>query len=265
MGLVRVTNKNRSQFGAEIEAIENESEYPIGDDFFQISHGADYFTFFERLGEVHYYVWEEHGIVAAVAAGIKRKLTIGGTSRRAWYLCDLKVRPNYRGQHIPLRLLTRALPFNYLRCPRGYAISMDPSHGASNRTAKLLMRYRWLRFGASVKLLIWSLDKRDMLRAIPIIEKHRGPVSFLSLRGIKDIVLKSSGQPMDLLHAQFGPLGNGREPAQDGATHMFCVPERDPLAIEVKKELALHPSASATIISHRMKDCDWRWVLTSDI
>lgn len=266
MGLVRVTSDNWSRFKFDIDAIEAGAEYPLGTDFFRIDHGSNYFSFFERLGELHYYAWLEKGKAVAVAAGIIRNLVVNGSKTRAWYLCDLKVHPNYRGKHIPLRLLTRALPLNYLRCPRCYAISMDPSNGSTNRTVKLLKQFQWIRFGSAAKLLIWSLNHQDMAKATPILEKHRGTISYLSLRGMKDIVLRSTGQPMTLLHAQFGPAAvAGTANREEGAVHMFCSPAQDPLAVEISNNLKIAASASATIISHRMDGNDWRWVLTSDI
>ena len=266
MSLVQITRANWNQYQSDIDAIEAGAEYPLGNDFFRIDHGNDYFSFFERLGEVYYYGWLENGKVVAVAAGVLRNLAIEGSKKRAWYFCDLKVHPAFRGQRISLRLFAKAFPINYLRCRRGYAISMDPGDGRANQIANLLLRFRWLRFSPPAKLLIWSLNREEIARAIPAIQKHRGPVSFLSLRGIKDIVLRSTEKPMLLLHVQFGPMGAiGTAHPLDGATHMFCAPEKDPLASEIQNELKLKPSASATIISHRMKNDDWRWVLTSDI
>lgn len=266
MGLIRVTSDNWNRFKLDIDKIEAGAEYPLGTDFFHIDHGSNYFSFFERLGDLHYYAWLEKGKAVAVAAGIIRTLVIDDAKTRSWYLCDLKVHPDYRGKHIPLRLLTRALPLNYLRCPRGYAISMDPSNGSTNRTVKLLEQFHWIRFGSAAKLLIWSLNFQDMAKVIPVLERHRGPTSFLSLRGTKDIVLKSTGQAMNLLHAQFGPAAvAGSANREEGAVHMFCAPAQDPLAVEIINSLNITPSASAIIVSHRMEGHDWRWVLTSDI
>lgn len=264
MGLVSISRKNWPRFQAGAAAIEATATYPLGDDFFTIDHGANYFTFFERLGQVQYYVWQEQSRVAAVAAGVLRSVPKGRSTASAWYLCDLKVHPDFRRQRIPLRLLARAFPFNYLRCPRGYAISMDPAQGP-NRTAQLLARFRWLRFVNAGQLLLWSLDAPAMRRALPVLEQHRGPVEFLSLGGIKNIVLRSTGQPLRLLHAQFGPLAaRGNAEIEDQAVHMFCTVKGDSLS-QTMTDMGFTPTASATIISHRMSECDWTWILTSDI
>lgn len=265
MGLVRLTSENWAQYGKDVMAIEADAEYPLGQDSFRIDHGANYFAFFERLGRLYYYGWIEAGKVVGVAAGILREWKTDSGKQRAWYLCDLKVHPEYRGQHIPLRMLSAAFPLNYLRCTRGYAISMDPANGRTNRIALLLRRFRWLRFVPSEQIQLWSLSYEEMERALPVLRQHRGPLSFLSLRGIKDIVLKSTKKPMPLLHAQFGPFAaNGVATPEPGAVHMFCAPRADAMATELM-QMGFSPSASATVISHRMSAESWCNVLTSEI
>ncbi len=266
MGLLRLSASTWTIHKMDIQAIEKEAEYPIGHDFFRIDHGTNYFSFFERLGSLQYYGWIEDQKIVAVAAAVLRKLETSGQYSKAWYLCDLKVHPKYRGRQIPLRLLAKALPMNYLRCQRGYAISMNAEGERSNRVAKLLARFRWLRFSETAKILIWSMNASEIERALPLIRIHRGPVTFLSLGGIKDLVLRSTGLPLDLVHVQFGPMGvRGETQPLDGFVHMFCAPENDELALEIKMKLNMSPTATATVISHRMMKSDWRWVLTSDI
>jgi hypothetical protein len=267
MKFLRVGAKDRARLHASLEALEAIATYPLGQDSFKISHGADYFAFFDRLGELHYHAAVDGERVAAVGAGVVRKVPFGegGPLRPAWYLCDLKTHPDFRGRHLPLKLLSSAFLFNYLRCPRGYAITMNPGDGSPNRIVRLMKHFRWAPARVATTLQLFSLDSARMAASQPILVRHRGPVSYLSLSGKKDIVLESTRQPMKLLHAQFGPCAEAGQPAPaDGAVHMFCVPEGDALLAELRTT-GLEPSASATVIEHRMKGCDWRFVLTSDI
>lgn len=264
MGLVSITRKNLKKYIDGILSIESGAEYSLGEDYFHIDHGKNYLEFFDRLGKVHYLAWAEKSRMAAVGAGIIRSVPTSNGFKKSWYLCDLKVHPDFRGMRIPLRMMGRAFPLKYLICQRAYAISMDPANNEINRITKLLKKFFWLPFQASGKILFWSLNEEEMSRVLPLVERHRGKVSFLSLNGIKDIILKSTGKPLKLLHAQFGPMAvHGNAKPEPKATHMFCALESDPLAQEVQK-IFTH-SATATIISHRMKDNDWKWVLTSDI
>jgi len=70
-----ITAEERQHFQAGIGAIEQIARYPLGDDFFQIDHGQDYFAFFDRLGQVSYYIALIDEIVVAVGAGVLRQIT----------------------------------------------------------------------------------------------------------------------------------------------------------------------------------------------
>ncbi len=256
---------NRQRWVPGIVALEAGASYPLGSDRFTIDHGADYFAFFERMGELRYYLAVEGEEVLAVGCGILRR------EPRVWYLCDVKVRADARGRHIPLWMMDHGFLPNYLRCQRGYAVTMDPPTG-ENRVVRLAMRFRWLSVGVGPKLRIWSLTAADAARVSPVLERHRGVVRWNSLVGVKDLVLASTGRPMALLHAEFGPergpeRGPDRGPKRlpvDGAVHMFCAPDGDALTSELAAAGVL-PSASASIIHHRMGAQDWRFVRTDEI
>lgn len=272
MRFKRINANLRARYQDALERLERIATYPLGSDSFQISHGPDYFAFFDRLGELHYYAAidcarGEAERVAAVGAGVIRRVPLRqrGLSLKTWYLCDLKVHPGYRGQRLPLRILSSAFWLNYLRCPRGYAISMNPGDGSPNRIVKLLGHFRWAPVELASTIEIYSLDRARMEACAETLRRHRGPVSYLSLQGRKDIVLASTGAPMKLLHAQFGPCAEAGFPTpQDDYNHMFCAPAGDELSKELRG-IGHFPSATASVIAHRMGGCDWRFVLTSDI
>jgi len=276
--VARIAPAERAAFQDRLAALERIAVYPLGDDRFRLDHGRDYFAFFDRLGEVLYAACLEGDALAAVACGMLRRVPFrqGAAPRRTWYLADLKVHPDHRGRHLPLRMLGRFFLWNYLRCARGYAISMNPAGGAPNRIARLVGRWRWSPITPAGTLLLWSLDRDAMARAAPVIERHRGPLTFRSLEGVKDLTLESTGRRMPLLHAEW-PRGEARatmpDPAREGVivgspqaghVHMVCAPEGDPLALDLAAQ-GLAPAATASILAHRMHGCDWRFVLTSEI
>ena len=268
MKIVRVTARHREGFQEGLASLEKRATYPLGDDFFQIAHGSDYFRFFERLGKMVYYaiVDEEAGVIGA-AAGIIRKLPFreGTTPRSTFYLCDFKIEPRFRGRSIGLKMAGHGFFRNYLRCPRGYAITMNDPTQDTNRIVYLAGKFRWASSEVAGPLFIFSLEHDDMMRHASLLEEHRGPLSYLSLGGVKDIILKSTGEAMRLLHVQFGPCAEPGHPAPlAGHTHMFCSLAGDPLT-EALEARGVAPSASAAIVFHRMHECDWRFILTSDI
>ena len=114
-------------------------------------------------------------------------------------------------------------------------------------------------------LNFYTVDAVEMRQLEGLVAEHRGPLGYLSLAGIKDIVLQSTGRPMPLVHVQHGP---GAEPAGhrpiDGGAHMFCSPVGDALDRSVR-EHGVVPMATATVLQLGMSSADWSFVLSSDI
>lgn len=264
MRVVRIGAEDRPTWAGPVAGLESAACYPLGGDRFRVDHGRDYFAFFDRLGEVAYYAAVEEGEVLAVGAGMLRRLPFGATRRDAWYVGDLKVRPDQRGRHLPLRMFAAAFPTEYARCRQGYGISMNPPEGR-NRVLGIFERFPLVPIHHAATLRIWSLSAGQMRAALPIVREHRGEVGFLSLAGVKDLVLESTGAPMPLLHAQHGPLAApGLAEPRDGAVHMLCAPEGDVLDAALQG-VGLPATASATVIALGMDGFDWRTVLTSEI
>jgi len=262
-----VLPEERTYFQPGIAALEKVAAYPLGNDFFQIDHGVDYFAFFDRLGQVNYYVVLDGDRVAAVEAWVLRQVPDhqGEVPRLAWYLCDLKVHPDYQRQLLSLRLLRYAIASNRETCDRGYAISMNPGDDRPNRLVQVFHRFSPIWFCQSTTLGIYSLDAVLMKALEPLLINYRGPISYLSLKGIKDLHLHSNGQVLPLLHVQWGnPTQATTTDPLPGYTHMFCVPENDNLAMILTQQ-GMQPGAIASVISHGMANNDWRFILTSDI
>lgn len=262
----RLGRDERAAWMRPIVGLEGMARYPLGQDHFRIDHGRDYFRFFDRLGDLAYYVAADDGELVAVGCGMLRDLPGFGA---AWYVGDLKVRPARRGEHVPLRMMGAAVPVEYPRCGRGYGISMNPPTG-ENRVLRLVRRFAMLPVEHACTLEMYSLDAAEARAARPTLEALLGPVSFLSLRGVKDILLESTGAPLPLLHVQHGPLAERGPGADlhaeplDGAVHMLCAPAGDPLTAALR-ERGHTPTATATVIAHRMDGYPWRNVLTSEI
>lgn len=249
----------RAPVAEGIAALESGTSYPLGADRFELDHGEDYFAFFDRLGEVIYDVALDGDKVVAISARVLRTKPFA-----CWYLCDLKVHPAYRGRRITTRLARHAFLPAYARAGRGYGISMNDAGAADNRVARLVRRLPIVPFRVT-ELELFSFDADGMTAARPIVERHRGPTSFLSLAGRKDIVLESTGAPMPLLHVQFGPCAeSGRPEVAPGHVHMLCAPEGDDLS-QALHDSGARPSATATILHHRMKGSAFDFVLTSEV
>jgi len=258
---------SRARWQTRIADLEQGIQYPLGDDFFEIDHGENYYTFFDRMGDSETYLAADGDTVAGVGAIVMRSIppTVDKAALPCWYLCDLKVPRPYRRQRIPIKMFLHGFPRHYPKCPRGYAISMNPGDGTPNPVVRLANHIKLAPVSIGCTLLIYSLNAEEMIRMAPTLKFHRGNISFLSMDGVKNIRLASTGLPMPLLHLQFGPCAQaGLTNPQPEHIHMFSTPATDPLA-EAMLAHGFAATATATVLHHRMGEWDWRFVLTNEI
>jgi len=261
--------------------------------------------FFQRMGLLTFGIVSEISLIherkiKAVGAGVRRIVKLHESDKHEehiWYFCDLKVHPDSRGQHLPLRMLGKGFPIGVLQCSQFYAITMDPSKNTThddddkeetpeqpkkqkNRVFKLFSNFSPLKLKVeqSGTLVLFTVTYQQLQKegvATLLLKYREGPISFLSLNGIKDIILRSTQQPMPLLHIQFGvdikemqrqpseKVGTWHEEPLLDHSHMFCCLNTEDLVKDLAG-LNIHPTASATIISSGVKS-DWKFIRTSEI
>lgn len=251
--------RERREFEPQIRALEAGIDYPLGHDRFEIDHGSDYYAFFERMGQLELLAAFQGDELVGLLAFVLRELPDGP----GWYACDLKVRADRRGLGLA-RQMFDAVPTAWVaRSPRCYSISMDPGDGSPNSIVDLAEARTPVRPVGG--LSFFSLDSAELAEARHLLTLHRGPVGTLSLAGVKDIVLRSTGSPMPLVHLQWGPMAErGEEVALPDATYMLCTPAGDALD-RALMGVGWSPSASATVLAFGPFPRSWDWVLTSDI
>lgn len=267
MKLVKIGREDRPAFKARLDRFDEHWTYPYGDDRFRLDHGEDYYAFFDRLGEVSAHAFLEEGEIIGMGIAVLRRVPFrrGERPRRTWYLCDAKVHPEHRGQKLGFKAAGQQFLQHYWQAQRAYGITMNPGDGSENGVVRHALKYRLAPFHLGGILAIYSFDEAGMRAIEPLLARHRGPVSYLSLEGKKDLIMQSTQARLPLLHVQFGPCAElGVAAPVPGHTHMFCALVGSPLARDLERE-GVEPDATATILAHRMHDCDWQFVLTSDI
>lgn len=252
-----------------LKKLEAEMDYPYGNDSFKIDHGDSYYSFFDRLGKPHFNIALDGSNVIACGCGVIRSIprdihSQNAGFQKAWYLCDLKVHPTYRNQGIPGKLFRKKILSNYLRCSRAYAISMNPSKGR-NTVIKLIENFPFIPFRYAATLCFFEISMKEVKSVEKDVDRIIGEkVRFLSLKGMKDIILESSGAPMPLFHAQYGPMASrlARKIEHEGR-YMFCTTENSTLFSLLKKHFDI--AATASILEHRLNNQCWDFILSSDI
>lgn len=264
--------------------------YPLGSDSFKINHGYDYFAFFKRLGKIEYIIIQhidEKVIVGTTCAILrhyvtKSKKTNGIIKRKSvpyWYFCDLKIMPAHRGKNLTCKLFNAMYKRFEEISDRGFMISMDPD---SHFIIKLVQKMDQIRntppeaMAKTIRLRIYNVTYAKMLELEPILKSYMGDISYLSLVGIKDLILTSTNKVIPIYHLQHGFLKNADclslNELPKNATIMFCVPELSessnedvPNLKDKLDSLGFITDITATIISWNMKNFNWQSILTSDI
>lgn len=258
MKFVRLTTSSLKHWQRPLEEFESVFRYPLGTDEFSISHGKDYLAFVKRIGSHTTYCSHiDHKIIAVGGGTISRR-------HKAWYLCDMKVHPDHRGKKIPRKLFTRYFLPNYLRCRRGYALNMESSDGKENPIRKIMENLPWTPLKTGARIHFYYEDEIAASVALRILNRPNS--HFSSLAGKKDLVLKSSGTPIPLLHLEWGEKAEDfhSHSPQKGKLHMWCLPASDQRVPQLERAGIL-PKASGLIYHHGMNGFDWSDLRTSEL
>lgn len=258
MKFTKLTDSTLAAHQKKLEEFEAIFRYPMGDDEFSISHGKDYLAFVKRIGSHATFCAEDSGKVIAVGGGTISK------RHRAWYLCDMKVHPEFRGRKIPRKLFTRYFLPNYLKCRRGFALNMESADGKENPIRKIMEQLPWTPLKIGARVVFYYEDEAATQKALEIL--GRKDAHFSSLLGKKDLILKSTGKPIPLLHLEWGEQAEDfRSPApENGMLHMWCLPENDP-RVTALKATGVSPKARGLIFHHGMENFDWAQLRTSEL
>ncbi len=131
MKIHQLSSSPPPELGIALEEFEQSFLYPLGpEQKFRISHGREYLPFFRAMGEVTLLVAEQAGQVLGTLVLVRRMVrirTVAGTQDEpAYYLCDLKLRKEWRRTPLLARMIGTARKLiEASGCQRCYCVVMD--------------------------------------------------------------------------------------------------------------------------------------------
>lgn len=237
--------------------------YPLGTHSFSIRHanGTAYFDFFARMGSYKYVCYMQNGKVLATACGVLR--TISDSSEHSnrnsdlvWYICDLKVHPDLRGQHLPWRMFCKSFFPGCLQSLKGYGVTMLPPDTDTNRIVSMAEKQGFETYDV---LCVYFITHAELRIHLPALQQTLGDFCFVDNTGKKDIIL--DGAPVNLLHiVRYRTDLNVTNAAAD--YYMFCVPQSHAVMIP------LTVFSRARIVGYNMQDFSlesWDFINTAEI
>jgi hypothetical protein len=264
MEFFQINSLNKQLYNKALLEFEYNFCYPLGTDTFKIVHGEDYFDFFERMGQLYYSGFQKNDVIIAASAAVRRFLN----TKYCWYLCDLKINATYQGRFIPAKLLRKGILSHKDDDQRAYGISMNDANNQSTPIIDILKKSKAKPFKNGPIINIYSLDFYSLKKISDRLEAINGPIRYISLQGVKDIVLQSNGQRMNLIHLDFPPYRNDAvnhvKPPDPNAVYMFCTIQGS-LTHKLLQQEKITINATATIIHFGMDDWDWSFIRTYEI
>lgn len=194
---VDLSSAERAIYSKELIAFESEFSYPLGEKRFHIVHGAgdnwDYFSFFEQMGEVSYFVAKDNEKVVGAGCAVLRDSPEG----KYWYLCDFKIAKEYRGKGILDKMFKAFFIPCAIKSRKMLTVNMGDGDVTKNGLVNKLKRIFWL-FNLKVKpLTFYTWNKEDIPQDLNVCYTNNGK---------KDLVLE--GMDMPLNHVISEPVCN---------------------------------------------------------
>lgn len=193
------TPSTRAALSVQLQDMEAEFTYPLGDSRFVIKHGyaagTDYFSFFEQFGTPHVFLVYHEASEELVGVGCAVLRVING--EKVWYLGDFKIKKGHRGKGILKKIMAKHFLQMYFVANKMIAVNMSPpENNGLIQSVKSLFSYFDLK---AEPLYFFEWRKADVP---PQFSSH----AVVTNMGVKDIFIEGSQYPLvhlcDTLHAK---------------------------------------------------------------
>lgn len=230
----------RQEYSEKLKAFESEFSYPLGEKSFQIKHGfshnqnIDYFSFFEQLGDVNYFVAQKEDKVVGAGCSVLREDNKG---QKYWYFCDFKITEAYRGQKILEKMMAKYFLHHIVKTSKFVAVNMTEDEKEYNGLIKKIKQMFWF---SNVEIDFfhlhqWQHKAQDSIEKTSelshLIDKEHNPLSLYTNIDKKDIVIDNQAMPLYHLVANKNSLSKFKqvlpETLPEDATIMYSVAAKD--------------------------------------
>jgi hypothetical protein len=218
-----------NQLRDELNAFESQFHYPLEPGVqFQIDHGTRYSAFFEQMGDPLFLVVRENQDVIGMIVVVRKDVRIGEDTFSALYLADLKVHPSHQGHRLVptmYRYLRDELApsFPQLHQDIAYFVAMQGDRGDVMDLTLSGSPLRHFREIGSLMIYFVSPEKLahlperpgssetdrtgETLFLTPPDKENRQDPQLVDLSGTKDLILDTTGRPLDVVHLPVSDAG----------------------------------------------------------
>lgn len=232
--------------------------YPIGKDFFSLTHYPNYVNFFDQFINYKYFVMRDnnhckHNFNNVIATCCISKIN------NLWYICDLKsFFPKYNttykfGKHIFLNyILTLKIK------PIFFGIVMEPNKIINH----IKNKYYFKKYET---LCLYQIKYNDFVKNIKIMNEIF-PNNFL-VEGFKKLLLQSTGKFLNIYHiaqsidSKYVKIQNKANVVNpNNAEVLFCLPEKS-IYIEKLNKFGVMFSSKMSVIGYNCEHVnDWSFI-----
>lgn len=264
MKIIKITSENKHLYNEKLIKFEKLFRYGLGRIEYEVDHGEDYYAFFESMGELVSYIAVDGEDIAALAVGVLREVILlqDEPPKKVWYIADLKVAPNYRGQRLTHMLIRRAYIDNFAKAQKIYALSINRIDNESNHVTQFAPRLPLLPLKVSSTFFLYLCSFEEMEKVEPVLKENSELTGYVNVMKTKTLV--SNGAPIPILHAYYAPHQSLHTKPQKGFNHMFCIPEENALNSKIQS-LGITPVATAAALYYGGGSCDWKFIISSEI
>lgn len=220
----------RAHYSEALKQFESEFSYPLGEQSFQIKHGfgeqanIDYFSFFEQLGQVNYFVAQDKDRVVGAGCSVLRKNEDG---EKYWYFCDFKVTEPYRGKKILEKMMAKYFLLHIVKSSHFVAVNMTQDEKEYNGLVKKIKQMFWF---SNVQIDFYHLhqwENKEGEEFKKTLLNNNSELGLYTNIDKKDIVINQTQMPLYHLAQKTNQLNSFKEVSENNlpknATVMYSV------------------------------------------